>query len=232
MKSNARKIADAGLVYNATDWDGVAINDTTTPDANFYAALHTAWPGRAGTQATSEASYGNYARVAIPRTSAGFTVSGTDGGVTLAANRSFPASSATGNNQYCPFFSIGRAASGAGMILEMGCLVKSGTTARPFTAVTTNNLVTCVGHGAVANDRVVFFQSGSAALPTGITEGTVYYVIAGNLTTDTLNVSATQGGASITVSGAGVGIMMVLDGPTVGNAYTVTLTTSTAIIVD
>jgi hypothetical protein len=71
-----------------------------------------------------------------------------------------------------------------------------------------------------------------SALPTGITEGTVYWVIAGNLATDALNVSATSGGASITVSASGGGIMCVLDGPTVGNSYTVTLTTATALIID
>jgi hypothetical protein len=37
-------------------------------------ALHTASPGAAGTQATSEIAYTGYARIAIARTAAGFAV--------------------------------------------------------------------------------------------------------------------------------------------------------------
>jgi hypothetical protein len=46
-----------------------------TGDVNFYLALFTADPTEAGTL-TNECAYGNYARVAVVRTSGGWTVSG------------------------------------------------------------------------------------------------------------------------------------------------------------
>jgi hypothetical protein len=50
-------------------------------------ALHTADPGEAGTQATSETAYTGYARVAVARTSGGWTV--TNNSVSPAANIDF-----------------------------------------------------------------------------------------------------------------------------------------------
>lgn len=45
-------------------------------NANFFIGLHTADPGEAGDQLTSEATYTSYARVAVLRTVGGWTVSG------------------------------------------------------------------------------------------------------------------------------------------------------------
>lgn len=50
--------------------------------------LHTADPGEAGDTATSEAGYTGYARVAVERSSSGWTVSGST--AKLAATASFP----------------------------------------------------------------------------------------------------------------------------------------------
>lgn len=41
-----------------------------------YISLHTADPGEAGSQLTSEAAFTGYARVSVARTSLGFTVAG------------------------------------------------------------------------------------------------------------------------------------------------------------
>lgn len=59
-------------------------------------------------------------------------------------------------------------------------------------------------HGFLAGDRVVFSTTG--ALPTGLTAGTTYYVIAGGLTADAFEVSATSGGGAITTSGSQSGV--------------------------
>jgi len=45
-------------------------------NSNLYLALHTSDPGEAGGQSTNEADYTGYARVAVPKTAAGWTVSG------------------------------------------------------------------------------------------------------------------------------------------------------------
>jgi len=69
-------------------------------------------------------------------------------------------------------------------------------------AAATSDLITSYAHGLVANDRV-FFQDVSEALPTGIAEGTVYYVISTGLTTDVFSVSTTLGGGALDITGAG-----------------------------
>jgi hypothetical protein len=63
----------------------------------------------------------------------------------------------------------------------------------------TNNRIYCEGHGMVDNDRVVFM---GATVPTGLTAGTIYHVVgttAGD--PDYFQVSATQGGGAIDISG-------------------------------
>lgn len=69
-------------------------------------------------------------------------------------------------------------------------------------------VVTKAGHGLENDDPVVFKTSG--ALPTGLTVGTVYYVV--NKATDTFEVSATVGGASINTSGTQSGTHSVATG--------------------
>ena len=62
------------LILNATAIANVADNAATAPLTNIAVALHTADPGEAGTQATSETAYTGYARVSVARTSGGWTV--------------------------------------------------------------------------------------------------------------------------------------------------------------
>ena len=63
-------------------------------------------------------------------------------------------------------------------------------------------VVTWTAHGLAANKAITFSTTG--ALPTGLTAGTLYYVLAP--TTDTFTVSATAGGAAITTSGTQSGV--------------------------
>jgi len=63
-------------------------------------------------------------------------------------------------------------------------------------------VVTLVKHGATAGTPVVFTTTG--ALPTGLTAGTTYYVLAP--AADTFNVAATVGGAPITTFGTQSGV--------------------------
>lgn len=69
-------------------------------------------------------------------------------------------------------------------------------------------VVTAAAHGLEDDDPVVFHTTGS--LPTGLTAGTVYYVV--NKTTNTFEVSATVGGSSINTSSAGSGTHSVATG--------------------
>jgi hypothetical protein len=98
------------LVFNATTIANVAINATSSPLTNLFVSLHTADPTAGGTQSSNEATYTGYARVAVARTSGGWTVTGLV--VTPAANITFPAG--TGGGGTATFFGIGFATSGAG----------------------------------------------------------------------------------------------------------------------
>lgn len=62
------------LIFNATGIADLADNDATSPATTLTVALHTADPGETGTQATSEISYTGYSRVAVARTTGGWTV--------------------------------------------------------------------------------------------------------------------------------------------------------------
>jgi hypothetical protein len=127
------------LLFNATSVTGIAINATSSPLTNLYVALHTANPGASGSQTTSEAAYTGYARVAVARTSGGWTVSGQS--VVPAANISFPA--ATGGSETETFFSIGTASTGAGEILYSGAISPSIVVSNGVTPVlTTSSTVT------------------------------------------------------------------------------------------
>ena len=75
------------LIFNATTWNDLAENDTTTPTANLSVALHTADPGEGGSQLTSETAYTGYARINVARTTGGWTV--TANSVSPVANIDF-----------------------------------------------------------------------------------------------------------------------------------------------
>lgn len=117
------------LLFNATAIANIADNAATSPLTNLYIALHTADPGPGGTQSTSEATYTGYARVAVARTSGGFTVTGASVSPTAAIN--FPACTAGSNT--ITHWSIGVATSGATKLLYSGAVspnisVSSGVT--------------------------------------------------------------------------------------------------------
>ncbi len=136
-KSNTFENDILGLIFNGTAIADLAENDTTSPAASLYLSLHTADPGEAGDQTTSECAYTGYARAAVTRNSGGFTASGSS--VTLTAAVDFPA--ATGGSETATHFSVGTASAGAGKILYSGTIsptisISSGVTPRLGTGTT------------------------------------------------------------------------------------------------
>ncbi|MER7212456.1 hypothetical protein ABT340_35835 [Streptosporangium sp. NPDC000239] len=67
----------------------------------------------------------------------------------------------------------------------------------------TNDQLLSVAHGLADGDRVQLFNVFSESLPTGLTEGTVYYVVGS--TTNTFKVSATFGGSAVDITAVGGG---------------------------
>jgi hypothetical protein len=106
------------LILNATAIANMADNAATSPLTNLFLSLHSADPGEAGSQTTSEVTYAGYARASVARTSGGWTVSGNS--ATLTSAISFPASTGGGSN--ATHFALGTASSGAGKILYKGAL--------------------------------------------------------------------------------------------------------------
>lgn len=109
----------------------------SSADGSLYLSLHTASPGEAGDQTTNETTYTSYARVAVARTTGGWTVSGAV--ATLAANVDFPA--CTGGTATITHIGIGTSSSGAGKLLFFGALspnvsVSTGVTPRVTTGTT------------------------------------------------------------------------------------------------
>lgn len=105
----------AALIGDATGLVG------STGVGSLYVSLHTADPGGSGSQTTSEATYTSYARIAVARTSGGWTVSGSSPTqVVNAATVTFP--QCTGGSNMITYFAVGTALSGAGKILYSGAL--------------------------------------------------------------------------------------------------------------
>lgn len=62
----------------------------------------------------------------------------------------------------------------------------------------TNDQFLSVAHGMADNDRVILYNVWAETIPSGVTEGTVYYVVSS--ATNTFKVSTTQGGAAVDVT--------------------------------
>lgn len=85
-----------------------------------YVSLHTADPSDTGVQLSYEATYAGYARIALPRTGAAWTVGDINGAsvASPAAAIAFPM--CTGGTNTITHFAIGTSATGAGKILYLG----------------------------------------------------------------------------------------------------------------
>lgn len=113
-KGNTTENDVLAYIFNATafPWDS---------NTNLYVSLHTADPGEAGSQTTSEANYTSYARVTVARNSGGWTVTGNT--ATNTALIQFP--QCTGGANTITYVAVGTAVSGPGQILYSGALTAS-----------------------------------------------------------------------------------------------------------
>ena len=121
-KSNLFENDLLGLIFNGTAISLIADNTATSPLTNLYLALHTADPGEAGNQSTSEVSYTGYSRVAVARTSGGWTVTGNSVSPVAAVEFGEMTGGTGGTVTHA---SIGTASTGTGKILYSGALTPS-----------------------------------------------------------------------------------------------------------
>jgi hypothetical protein len=123
-KSNSWENMLLLLLFNNTDaaniGDAAGLQNSAAA-GSLYISLHTADPGEAGTQTTSEGTYTGYARKAVARSGAGWTV--TANAVENAAAITFDPCTAGSNT--ITHFGVGTDASGAGTLLYSGALTAS-----------------------------------------------------------------------------------------------------------
>jgi hypothetical protein len=115
-KSNVFENDWMKLIFNGIAIPNLADNAASSPATNLFLSLHTADPGEAGTQTTSEVAYTGYARAAVPRTSLGWSV--VENAASLTSNVDFNA--CTGGTAVVTHFAVGLASTGAGKILYKG----------------------------------------------------------------------------------------------------------------
>lgn len=122
------------LMFNNTNsslhGDATGLRGSSTA-GSYYFSLHTADPGEAGDQTTSEITYTSYARVAVARSGSGFTV--TANAVATAGTTTFPAGS--GGSGTATHWGLGCSSSGAGKLLYKGAISPSIVTGSGVTPV-------------------------------------------------------------------------------------------------
>jgi hypothetical protein len=120
-KSNAFETAFLSHIFEnaniALVGDATGVRGSTTA-GSLYFSLHTGDPGEAGDQTTSEVTYTSYARVAVARSAAGWTVTGN--AVAVDADVQFPAGS--GGSGTATHWGLGTDSSGAGLLLYKGTI--------------------------------------------------------------------------------------------------------------
>ena len=194
------------LLFNATAWANIADNTATAPLASLFVSLHNADPGEGGSQTTNETAYTNYARQSVARTSGGWTVSGTDPTqVVNAAIINFPQCGVTGDT--LTHWGIGSLISGAGVLFASGPI---GPVAGPYLEFTCTlaspGSITVPGSAFSVNDRVSVYHTPTGTLPTGFTEGTVYFV--GTAASTVITLSTTTANANpVNTSSVGAGVV-------------------------
>lgn len=127
------------LIFNATAIANLADNAATSPNTALFVSLHTADPGEAGSQTTSETTYTGYARVSVARTTGGWTV--TNNSVSPVANIVF--GNCTAGTATITHFGVGTASTGTGKLLYKGTVTPSISVATGVTpTLTTASTIT------------------------------------------------------------------------------------------
>ena len=112
------------------------------------------------------------------------------------------------------------------------CAIPLGAGARVYAAADeSTDVLTAMAHGFSTNDRVMVRASVAGTLPTGLSETTIYHVV--TATTDTFQLSLTQGGGAVNFTTDGNVIAYQVEPRTVNSGDTVQFpTTNVALSLD
>lgn len=155
-----------------------------------HISLHTGVPDNTG---STEVAGGSYARVAVTwaaaasgvRDNTALLTHEVPAATTVTAYGFWSASTAGTHYGYAPL---------NGTVKGFGTVDANGVT---------NDLIVSNGHGVTTNDQVIVYNVFAESLPTGFTEGVIYFVIATGLTADAFKLSATLGGGALNLTGQG-----------------------------
>lgn len=168
--------------------------------AAVFASLHSAFPGDTG---ASEITGGTppYARQAITWSPAAAGVKAN------ATNPSFNVPAGT-TIAWLGFWSLVTAG-----VWQGGFPLGSGAT-QPVESDAPTDTLLAENHGLTNGTRVVILHTGAFAIPGGLTEGSIYFVV--GATTDTFQVSLTSGGAAINITTDSVALVATIIPETFG----------------
>lgn len=179
-------------------------NNTSIAVAQPYAQLHIGSPGETGT--SNVAAETDRVAVSFANAASGAVVSNDDTVWTSVA--------ATESYSHISLWD----ASTAGNCLWYGPL---GAGTKAVCTATSADTFTSYAHGYSDNDRIEVFAREGAGLPTGISEGTLYYVVSS--ATDTFQLSTSQGGGAVNLTSNGEAICqrVVLAPILIGQNFTI-----------
>lgn len=123
-KSTSLSNSLLNLILRATPIANIADNAAASPITDVYIGLHTGDPGVGGLQTTNEATYGGYARKIVSRSGTGWDAASASQ-IVNAALAQF--AECTSGSNVVTHVSIGRDASGAGLVFWAGALAASRT---------------------------------------------------------------------------------------------------------
>jgi hypothetical protein len=122
--SNATETALWQLLFQNANFanvgDATGLRQSTAA-GNFWVALHTADPGEAGDQTTSECNYTGYGRIAVARSAAGWAVSTNQ----VSNNGVITFNQCTNGTNTVTSFSVGQNGSAASVIIVSGNLTSN-----------------------------------------------------------------------------------------------------------
>lgn len=118
------ELAIAKLIFNATAIANIADNAASGPLTNLYLSLHTSDPtdAAASGQLTNETTYTGYARVAVARTTGGWTCATNTGVTSVVPVATISFGTCSAGTATITHVGIGTAASGTGVLLLSGSL--------------------------------------------------------------------------------------------------------------
>jgi hypothetical protein len=165
-----------------------------------YASLHSAYSASGANELTG----GSYARVAATwGTASGETMSLSGTPYTF----SVPASSTVA---WVGFWDASTSGNFQGM------LPNGGSTPYAFAAPSSTGTLLAPNSAYSANQQVVVVPTGGSTLPSGLTVGTIYYVVSPS--SDSFKLSATSSGSAITLSTDGSGVVQGITPEVFGGA--------------